>query len=486
MAVQKTGSGTKSGPSWRPQSWESDHVPMWQKVDDFYKQLRSAGAVPRYLHQAVGERNNSFQDRLDTISVDDDLRQAIKSNAGLLSDIHVKEGSPEALKDDKTNVDRQGSNLNQFVLKVISAALKNECVLLGCHLDKDGENRQPYFSCLDICTEVFSPLVTLVNGEKVLSRVSIKSHEQVPSDDPDDFAVKDLVIYTVYRWSGDTGVTVERYRKEEKGWMGEGRAPITKIDGSQLDKIPFVWLGVDPESKVGEPQTPPYYSMVCKLIRLLNMESELDAVQRKVNIPIPTEETPTADVSESPAKDLVLGTDHVWRHGKDTKVGFAEPKGTAMSISHTRILALKDEIKAEKDKFIGLDDAQTATAVNIDSGQTRMSLNSIATAVESAFEELFKLYSGFSERYREGDDSGGIEIHMNSIKPPVTLQDLQAVITVLESSLATDYEGRAKLFSLGWLTDEVLESAKQMEEQGDLDLVRANFDLSTNRNVELA
>ena len=70
-------------------------------------------------------------------------------------------------------------------------------------------------------------------------------------------------------------------------------------------------------------------------------------------------------VPEKP-EDVILGPDSVIHHAKDTKPGFAEPSGAAMTISEQRIQTLKEEIGQEREKFLST--TQTATASLLNAG----------------------------------------------------------------------------------------------------------------------
>ena len=254
----------------------------------------------------------------------------------------------------------------------------------------------------------------------MLTRISIRSYEDKP--DAQGFDVEKVETYWVYRLGEDNNVTQERWEKRQtKGGVvnrahGDGitlvSEPelITGANGQPLGRLPFHWLSLDPLAKVGEPGIPPFMGLTDKLIRLFNMESELDAIQRSVNIPIPKQGWPHKVPSEP--EDVPLSRDFVWHYQAGGDVGFAEPQGSGMAISDQRIQRLKEEIRAEQEKYI-TQVSQTATAALLDSGQTQMTMQWFSNAVESAFEELFKLWKLMSDpSFDASESAGGIKISL--------------------------------------------------------------------------
>jgi hypothetical protein len=500
----------KAGPDWRPPSWENIHQHRWEKVDDVYEALSIATLKTKYLKQPIGEENESYGVRVDLASMSQDLKEAVQANAGLMSEFEIEEETPELLKESFTNVDKQGNSLSQFIVQAAASLFKNECVLLGCHIDtrKPGDltERYPYFSCIDVPKRVFAPYVEMIDGASVLSRISIRSDEQVECDD--GFALETRETYWVYRLrygslNADQSLdlteenpgrklkrfaTVQKYQREEgsKNGANSELVPVSeekvlttaKSAQDPLTRLPFVWVGIDPNSKIGEPGMPPFFAMAEKLIRVFNLESELDAIQRKVNIPIPTQEHQGA-VPEEP-ENVMLGADHVWHHAFGTHVGFAEPTGSAIAISEQRIQALKLEIASEQERFLG-SNPQTATASLLDAGQNQMSLQTIAHSIESATEELFKLWALMGDRtYTDGDDAGGISISFKFLKPPINYQDVLTLAPMFELGVFKDmYEVRAKAKEIGYLTDHIIEEADEMRLRDGAEPARLNLEKAT-------
>lgn len=503
VAIQ--GTRQKAGPDWRPSNWGNIHHHRWDKVDDVYEAVSTPGLKSKYLKQPIGEKNDSYTVRVDLASMGHDLKEAVQANAGLMSEFEVEEQTPELLKENLTNVDKQGNSLSQFVVQMAASLFKNECVLLGCHIEtrkeSDKSERSPYFSCIDIPKRVFAPHVEMVDGSRALTRVSIRSDEQIESDD--GFSVETKETYWVYRLrrgnpfiqglvidpneeqnNGKRFATVQKYQREEGGnkeliaASDEKILTTAKSGQDPLRRLPFVWVGIDPNSQIGEPGMPPFYAMAEKLIRVFNLESELDAIQRKVNIPIPTQEHQGA-VPDEP-EDIILGADQVWHHAIGTKVGFAEPTGSAIAISEQRIQSLKLEIAVEREKFLGTS-PQTATASLLDAGQNQMSLQTIAHSIESAMEELFKLWALMGDRtYQEGDDAGGISITFRFLKPPVNYQDVLTLAPMFELGVLEDvYVVQAKAKEIGYLTDDIIKEADEMRSQAGSKPARLNLDRAT-------
>jgi hypothetical protein len=483
-----------AGPDWRPIEWTTIHEERWTKIEHVYESLSTDALKTKYLKQPIGEEDKSHQVRVELASMGNDLKEAVQSNAGLMSEYDIIEESPETLEESKSNIDRQGNSLNQYIVKVAASVLKNECVLLGCHLEekqkvKKAGDRLPYFSCIDIPTRVFSPRLEMIDGEKKLTRISIRSDEEV---DAGGFELENKEIYWVYSLASNLAdpsaprvATVQKYERIDKNGdieaTGEAKV-LTGAKGEALTRLPFVWLGIDPESEIGSPGMPPFFSMAEKMIRLFNLESELDSIQRKVNIPMLTYEHMGAVPAEP--KDVVLGPDRVLHHAKDTKSpSFAEPSGSSMTISEQRIQALKAEIRTEREKFLGVAN-QTATAALLDAGQVQMSIQTIAHSIESAFEEMFKLWALLSDRtYQDGDSAGGIRISLKFLKPPVNYQDVLTLSPMYELGVLQDvYEVRAKAMEIGYLTADIIEDAEKMREELSSKPLMINLEKMTEQN----
>ena len=491
----------KRGPNWRPESWVQME-PLWVKIADVYEALATIDLKGAYLTQALGEFDESYQTRVELSSMGQDLLETVTSNAGLLLDFSFEDDTPTELVEDATSVDSDGNSFKSFLGKVICALLKDECVLLGCHIaareERGSDMPLPYFSCISIPQSVYAPLMQrtwndatrkMQNG---LVRIAIKSSEEVPSTDPNDFSVEIEDIYHVYslRREGNNRNVVAKQKfgvvksGERAGEFEAREEPVILNDvaGQPLQNLPFVWLSLSGE--IGRPQSPPFYSMAEKLIRLFNLESELDAIQRRVNIPIP-HQGHVAGVPDEP-EDITLGTDVVWHHDANAPVGFVEPSGSAMGISHERINDLKAQIDRERDKFLALSPQETATAALLDAGQTRMTLETISARIESSIQELFKLYKSLSDRtYRPGDPAGGIKISLKFLQEQITSEDIKTLPLMLESGILQDvYTARAKALQLGYLTPDLIQKAEELRSQASEDedtlLLRQPLNLNGN------
>ena len=150
-----------TGPDWRPVSWDSKYKILWQRVEDVYQALCTPEMRRVYLEQAKAEADPSYDTRIALATMDESLKRAISSNAGLLNEFEIKEDSPEQLLDDNTNVTIDNDNLKTYQGKVVHSAFKTSFVLLGCHIaprDEGGDNRTPYFSLVS-AADIFAPLV---------------------------------------------------------------------------------------------------------------------------------------------------------------------------------------------------------------------------------------------------------------------------------------------------------------------------------------
>ncbi len=469
------------GPDWKPASWIGKYTILWQRINDVYQALCTSDLRRAYLEQAKAETDISYQSRVELATMDESLKKAIAANAGLLNEFEVSENSPDELQGEATSVTIENDNLKTYQGKVLHGAFKYGVVLCGCHIapqSEDPDGRVPYFSVVSP-DDLSSPLVQRrydrQSGQyrNVLTRIAIRSYEDRPSDN--GFSVQKVETYWVYRHGEDDVVTKERWeRRKAETTQSQGKLAImgppeviTNAAGEPLGRLPFIWFSLDPAAKVGQPVIPPFMSLTDKLIRLFNMESELDAIQRAVNIPIPAQGWPNKIPNEPP--EIPMSRDFVWHYVQGGDVKFVEPAGTGMMISDQRIQTLKNEIREEKEKYINI--SQTATAALLEAGQTQMTMQWFANAIESGFEELFKLWALLSDRsYNPEESAGGIRISLKFLKPSASPQELQLIPLLLETGGFKDtFEVRAYLEAINFWT-------KEMEMKAELKRENSNDD----------
>ena len=112
-----------------------------------------------------------------------------------------------------------------------------------------------------------------------------------------------------------------------------------------------------------------------------------------------------------------------------------------------------------------------------------MSLQTIAHSIESAMEELFKLWALMGDRtYQEGEEAGGGAITFKFLKAPINYQDVLTLTPMWELGVFKDmYEVRAKAKEIGYLTDDIIDEADEMRLRDGSEPSRLNLE-KANRN----
>ena len=404
--------------------------PLWEKAKDVYDGLLTFEAKEKYLNRKAGEHPDDFKARIRSSEFDNRYKKTIESNAGLLSDFSFSENPPQAIVDAEKDIDCRGNSLHVWSVKRDIEFLRDGGVLLGVDSSKaldersqrEKKDRRPWFIKVDV-RDIFAPVVSVIDGKPTLTQVSIRRSQMMP----DGEGFKRVDQYWLYRLI-DGGVYYEVYedKGEEELTLVASLEPLIAANGQPFPRLPFEWYGVTDSLDFREGLPIPVFAELCELnLKHFNKGSEIDRAETICNIPTPKRGWPGM-IPENPPP-FAMGISHCVEYVVGGEVGFLEPEGKTLQISHMRQLDREARMEAEDRRFLGVGEApKTATQSIIESSQAKMSLRTMAERKESVFQELFKLWELFSNpRYVDGDDVGGIKISESALQAPATSQDRQ-------------------------------------------------------------
>lgn len=483
-------------PSWIPDRWRSDLWPLWTIVKDVYDGLHLDRIKRRYLLQANGESIEEYAIRTKGAYLDEHFRITLEKNAGLIAQFNVEPDSPEDLLDPEytKNVDAQGNSLQAFAQKSLARIFRDEFCLLGISLP-DSENRnserRPFFTLTD-ARDIRAPLVQYVDengipsrsGKLALTQISIRRWIQVPKG---SFSYEWRQEFWVYRLR-DTGCTVQIYEatshRDLDAESGLNRDELIDSDTSfpvteerlitdaanrPVRQIPFFWFHLDKDASVGNPGTPPLLYLAETLIMWFNKESQLDAAERRCNLPTPVMSHP-GEVPDNPP-NVRLGPEGFIHHAAEGKFYFAEPSGAALGSTHMRQVHREQRMQAIDERFLGAaaggGGGLTATAVKLADRISKITMEVIAEGLETAFAELFKLYALFTDpTYTPGDPAGGIKVSRTVLEGDLQPTELAVILSWLQEQAIDRFEARAMMtLQTLQLNDDVMAVAARLREE---------------------
>ena len=481
-------------PSWLPDKWRNDLWPLWRIVKDVYDGFHHDHVKRRYLIQAEGENPFEYDARVQGAYLDEHFRITLEKNAGLIAQFDVEPDSPEELLDEEfvKNIDNQGNSLKAFAQKTLSRVFRDEFCLLGVSIpdafgDSSDDEREAYFTLTD-ARDIRAPLVQYVDknglpsrsGSLALTRVSIRRWVQIPVG---EYAYEWRQEFWVYRLVGGI-CTLQIFEAPSHFSNGVDEQltddaeiaiavpiPVTELAvvkdaaGRPLKQLPFIWYHIDKDANIGDPGTPPLLYLAETMITWFNKESQLDAAERRCNLPTPAQGHP-GGVPSNP-EDVRLGPGAVWHYDAAGDVKFVEPSGKALASTHERQKHRENRVQRIDERFIGATSggvSLTATAVKLADRVSKITLELISQSLETAFAELFKLFALMTDpTYEPGDPAGGIRISRSVLEGTLQSTEIAVLLSALQEQGIDRFEFRAmmKLQSLQ-LTDDVLTLAERL------------------------
>lgn len=505
-------------PSWVPDKWRNVYWPMWRVTKDVYEGFHSDHIKRRYLIQAEGENPFEYDARVQGAYLDEHYRITLEKNAGLIAQFDIEPDSPEELLDEDftRNIDNQGNSLKAFAQKTLARVFRDEFCLLGVSIpdafgDHTDDDRDAYFTLTD-ARDIRAPLIQHVDrngrpsrsGTLALTRVSIRRWVQRPVGEfayewRQEFWVYRLIegvcTLQIYEAPAHFSNGLEEATTEDSDIAISVPLPVTEMvvvrdaAGRPLKQLPFVWYHIDKDANIGDPGTPPLLYLAETMITWFNKESQLDAAERRCNLPTPAQGHP-GGVPDNP-QDVRMGPGAVWHYDAEGDVKFVEPSGKALGSTHERQKHREERVQRIDERFIGATSggvSLTATAVKLADRVSKITLELISQSLETAFAELFKLFALLTDpTYDPDDPAGGIRISRSVLEGTLQSTEIAVLLSMLQEQAIDRFEFRAmmKLQSLQ-LNDDVMVVADRMreefeEESGiDLDVNSALFAASSD------
>ena len=373
-----------SKPNFRPKRW-LDLEPSWQLCRDLMENFNCIEMRQRHLVQRMGEPNESYNQRLRMATLQNAFESAIRSMAAKISDYQLQDPL-EAIVTYLDDVDCQGSNLATFILNTLSDALVVDSIVLV--VDFNNELKRPYLTEIPI-DALYCPLSLTENGKTFIQQIGVSFCKTVPDG---EFGQKEIEGIRVYR---HRPATCQEFYNIDGEWVSVGDIQkFTNVQGQPLQELPIVWLSLQGFPKL---QAGAAWSLPLAQANFIhyNRESELDTAISITNLPTPYRTWPGAAPDAAPS--LPLGVNHCVELSNGMTLGYLEPSGGSLALSHARQQHREEQMSALGATFVSQGMNKTATQVMAESEDKRSGIETIQTIVASAFQEAFKLWYEFSE-----------------------------------------------------------------------------------------
>ena len=371
-------------PNFRPKQW-IQLEPSWQLCRDLMENFNCMEMRQRHLVQRMGEPNESYNQRLRMATLQNAFEAAIRSMAAKISDYELLDPL-EAISPYLDDVDCQGRNLETFVLSALSDALVVDSIVLI--VDFNNELKRPYLTTIAV-DALYCPLSLMEGGRTFIQQVGVSFCKTVPDG---DFGQKEIEGIRVYR---NRPATCQEYHHIDGEWVSVGAIQkFTNVQGQPLQELPIVWLSLQGFPKL---QAGAAWSLPLAQANFIhyNRESELDTAISITNLPTPYRTWPGAAPDAAPP--LPLGVNHCVELSNGMSLGYLEPSGGSLALSHARQQHREEQMTALGVTFVSEGTNKTATQVIAESEDKRAGIDTIRTIVASAFQEAFKLWYEFSE-----------------------------------------------------------------------------------------
>lgn len=410
----------------------------WEKLKDFYDELKSLEKKNKYLYRNTTEHDLDYEKRLKLAVFEGRLNDTINTYASLLSQWEFTEDTDQEVLARENNLLVEGDRLT---IKSFLQLANVDVLLYGVALIFISP--QPLSLSLISPFDIRVPRIETINGESVLTRLGIKRNITVPDG---KFKEKQVSQWWVY----DSGyLTVYQRDDRDNYYIIDGYPmPITDASGSIVQKVPCVWYSSTPQKLMDFP-VPPFLYLGDLSCKHFNKVSELDNIETKCNSPTWARDYPNS-VPEN-IEPLLVGANNVIINGNGTKTYLIEPSGTAIASTHQRIKDLEERIDRASYAFLNGGEAEkTATQSIIEASQSKASLMGVANQLELATRQVFSWMVRFSNPlWREGEDYGGIKPCINISSAP-SANDINAVFNGYTSGAYSRKYLLLKLKEMGW------------------------------------
>lgn len=430
-----------------PSHWQQ-RVREWEILKDVFEGLHDKETRYKYLHQATFESPSNYKNRVRASHFDNFLKPTVQSYAGLLSNFDLLDETPEVVTRNLDNINKQGDNLITWLMDVDIAALRDDCCLALIDTeplteDNPRQESDPWVTLIDI-RDVFSPLVTLRQGEWVIERLVILRWVEVADGLFGSALQKEWCVYT----PGQS----QRIIEDKNGRLtAEEPKIMTDAKGDVLDRVPIEWYSIS-GAKPLSPNPAVFLGLAELNLKYFLKESELDDTESKVNTITPWRRWPK-DVPPNPPP-LPSGANKVIEMPQTGDTGLMEPKGAGLQIAYDRQNNRIERMDRIAQAFLQGSRERTATEAILESSQAKLSLRGIARRKESFVQRVFKWMARLSDPlFVEDDFVGGIKVSERHLQAPLTAQDFAQILSGWEIGLYSRELAFKKLFDAGWMPE---------------------------------
>ena len=417
-------------PNYRPEWWRCS-VDHWLETLDWCGNLKDENFKDEYLLKVPGELPQNRVARIKATSPEPFFKDSVKDNKSIFVQFELADDAPALITEYKDNVDLQGNDINQWAARPLVGLFRDGGALMGIQppqQDERSPDRRPSLTWVPM-RDIFWPRYNLIDGQKVLTRISIR--RGVQGTDSKGLAIQ-LNDYWVYELdeSGRCMVTVWHQDKEKK-FTKDLPKEIKNASAEPLKQLPFTdkltWLG---DLELTEEEQ--LYSPLSDILNLnqehYNTWSEYKAVARKTALPTPYRTWGNGVPTTPPP--FYAGPGRCIDLPAGSEVGFVELQG--QSLPELRALISEIELKIAKrdNKLFGMIGGRSATEAEIENTKAKVGLPGVKRLIESAFQDLFQKWELFSSQ--DPEPVGGIIVSEQALKQPPDPSSVMARVQTVE------------------------------------------------------
>ena len=347
----------------------------WKIVRDTYggtKAMRKAGVT--YLFQEKNESNDNYSKRLKQSIFFNAIKKTIDDMAGRVFDKHVElsETAPSYLNEFKGNVDRLGTDLNNFTLAVFKDALKlgKSHILIDTPVLNGTESKadklRPYMKHIR-CEDLIGWKSEEKDGIETLTQIRIKEKDAIQTDGYEDEEVEQIRVLLPNAW--------EIWRKNDKDdWV------LYSNGTREMAEITLVTVYTE---KTGfMTAKPPLMDLAYTNIAHWQSQSDQRNILHVARIPI------LFGAGLSAKDKVVIGaTSLTVTENPTATLNYVEHSGASISAGYTDLEKLEFQMQVQGLQLLVSDSSKTATGEIRDNAKENSRLSIMVNNLQSAMEQ---------------------------------------------------------------------------------------------------
>jgi hypothetical protein len=413
-----------------------DLLPGLELALDCWNLLDTCGrgsAKEKYLNQEPAEPKKAYQARLNRSTYTPIYRDSIRAYAGLLNRFQLA-GVPQSLVDAESNVDLQGSSIQNFWNRCDELAIRDGGVYVMVDmmpeqndttnfLDQQRDGRHPYLIQIER-KDVINWSVEYIGGREYLQRATIRQIKSIP--DPNGYGVILQPYYYVLR-----PYLVEEFTLDKIN--GKWTQIKTNSMPTTLPVVPLIWYGAS-TSKFAQGDIP-MNGLAELSIQHYQMRSDLTELLHKCAMPVPVRKgAPTGP--DGRAAPLILGPNTaVDLPAEGGEFGFAEPTGRSIERHQAEITHLETLMDRSGLNFLYGANIKTATEASLRASQVASQVASLVRNKVSAFNTVMKLWAAYSGELQSLTPESGIVLNDSLINRPIDPSGIAQLVNLHNAKL---------------------------------------------------